>query len=141
MVQKLPYSPSVVVPAAAKLVILSGEGGRLGEALVSGGFEAQMEQALRNILEALKKRNLGKAHIAWVFVSVTDMRYEAQFEQIYEKFFEGYNDLPARSWVVCAQHKLGSFIEITTFASTEPLREEPEELLGDKDDGHGLETP
>jgi len=77
--------------------IASGITGRVGEALVPGGFEAEFAQVLRRFGEMLGGAGLDRSSVAKVNIYLLDMRNRVRMNEMYLAFFGDH--LPARTVV------------------------------------------
>jgi 2-iminobutanoate/2-iminopropanoate deaminase len=100
---------------AGDLVFTSGQLARGDDgAIVSGGIEAQAEQALANLTGVLASHGVGSADVVKVTAWLTDASYGPAFNAAYSKLFaEPY---PARSTVVSALLAPDALVEVEAIA-------------------------
>jgi 2-iminobutanoate/2-iminopropanoate deaminase len=118
--KKLPYSP-VRKSLTSGLVFVSGQVGLRDGKLVSGGFEAQMVQAIDNLKRVLKDEGLEMENILKVTAFLTRMEDFATFNRIYSeafgpKFPNPSSQFPARSTVIASPPLPGALFEIEAIA-------------------------
>lgn len=101
---------------AGDWVIISGQTGRIGENLVSGGFEAECRQALANVAAILASHGLAHTAIAKMNIYLADMADRELLNVIYIDFFKGH--LPARTTVGVNQLSRNARVEIEGWAYT-----------------------
>ena len=82
---------------------------------VSGGVEAQAEQALRNLGAVLEAAGCSYADVVKTTVFLTDMNDFAAVNAVYAKFFGG--DCPARSAVQVGALPKGALVEVEAVAT------------------------
>lgn len=88
-----PFSESA---RAGDLLFLAGQTGETADGkLVPGGIQAEAEQVLLNIKDALARRGLTMAHVVKCTVFLADIDEWAAFNEIYKKHFTP--PYPARS--------------------------------------------
>ena len=73
------YSHTVLVPANAEWLVISGQVGVDKKGKPANGVERQSERAFRNILACLKANRMKAEHIVKLTVFLTDARYVAAF--------------------------------------------------------------
>jgi enamine deaminase RidA (YjgF/YER057c/UK114 family) len=80
------YSHGVLAPAASRILFVAGQIGWDGDQrLVAGGFVAQFEQALRNVLAVVREAGGGPESICRMTVYVVDKRrYSAALRDVGE---------------------------------------------------------
>ncbi len=106
-----PYSPFV---EAGDLVFISGQVGIENGALVEGGLENELKQALANLSSVLHAAEITKEQIVKTTVFMTDMDNYARINEIYLSYFDGRK--PARSAVAVKDLPLGAIVEIEAIA-------------------------
>ena len=111
-----PYSQAV---RSGSLLFLSGQVGLDPEAgaLVEGGVEAQVRQALRNLEQVVREAGGVIGDIVKTTVFVVDLGDFAKVNQIYADFFG--ESRPARSTVEVSRLPLGAAVEIEAVAILE----------------------
>ena len=111
-----PYSQAV---RSGSLLFLSGQVGLDPEAgaLVEGGVEAQVRQALRNLEQVVREAGGAIGDIVKTTVFVVDLGDFAKVNQIYADFFG--ESRPARSTVEVSRLPLGAAVEIEAVAILE----------------------
>jgi reactive intermediate/imine deaminase len=95
-------------------VYLSGQLGLDRERLVSG-FEAQAEQAMKNVGAALARLGLGFEHVVKCTVMLQDIGKLAAFNRIYANYFSA-GQWPARSAFAGTELALGAEVEVECIA-------------------------
>lgn len=109
-----PYSQGI--RAAGELLFLSGQipldpaSGKL----VSGGIEAQTEQACRNVGALLASQGLDFGNVVKTTVFLADMKDFPIVNNIYARYFNA--PCPARSCVQAGALPLGALVEIESIA-------------------------
>ena len=107
-----PYSHAVVIN---DMVFTSGQLGLIPETgKLPEGVEAQTEQALINLRNALKASGTDMEHVVKTTVFVQDLADFAKVNAIYAKFFA--TNPPARSCVQVAKLPAGGLVEIEAVA-------------------------
>ena len=109
-----PYSQAVV---AGDFVFCSGQIG-LNPAtgtLVSGGVEAEAEQALKNLKAVLKEAGVSTKDVTMVTVYLTDIHDFSVVNTTYEKYFNE-TPRPARATVGVAALPKSALVEISCVA-------------------------
>lgn len=110
-----PYSQAV---AAQGTLYVSGQLGLVPETMkLADGFEAQAEQALRNLGAILETAGCAVADIISVDVYLTDMAEFKTFNTIYAAFMGAHK--PARAAVQVAALPLGGLVEVKCVALKE----------------------
>jgi 2-iminobutanoate/2-iminopropanoate deaminase len=72
-----------------------------GSGVVSGGFDAEVRQALENIRAVLEASGASMRHVVRVNVSLTDISRFAEMDAIYREYF--YEPYPTRNTIGVAQ--------------------------------------
>lgn len=106
-----PYSPVV---RAGEWLIVSGQLGLRDGALVEGGVEAQLSQAIANLSAVLSGEGAGLASVVKTTVFLTDIADYAAMNSAYSAAFGEHR--PARSAVAVAALPLGGAVEIEAWA-------------------------
>jgi 2-iminobutanoate/2-iminopropanoate deaminase len=106
-----PYTPIV---EAGQWLVCSGQVGISDGALVDGGLEAQLRQALANLSELLGSKGASLGDVTKTTVFLTDMADYAEMNRIYIEVFGDHR--PARSAVAVAALPIGARIEIEAWA-------------------------
>lgn len=84
------YSHGASVPAGARLVLLSGQGGEDATGALRDGFVAQLRQALDNMVLALAEAGAAPSDVARLLVLVVDhderklQQLGAEFDRIWQ---------------------------------------------------------
>lgn len=99
---------------AGDWLIVSGQTGRVGEALVPGGFGAQFRQALANLARVVGENGLGLEAVAKVNIYLADLSDYTQMNEIYSEFFGTH--LPARTTVGVNALNRGAAVEVEAWA-------------------------
>lgn len=102
-----PYTPAV---KAGDWLVVSGQIGIVDGALVAGGFEAQLSQALDNLRSLLKSNDATLSQVVKTVVFLTDMEDYDAMNEIYIAAFGEHR--PARSAVAASGLPLGAVVEI-----------------------------
>lgn len=106
-----PYTPIV---EAGPWLVCSGQIGLADGALVGGGLEAELRQAMANLRALLATKGAALADVAKTTVFLTDMADYGDMNRIYVEEFGDHR--PARSAVAVAGLPLGARIEIEAWA-------------------------
>ncbi len=106
-----PYTPLV---EAGPWLICSGQVGIADGALVEGGLEAELRQALANMAGLLEGAGASMSDVTKTTVFVTDMDDYAEMNRIYIEVFGDHR--PARSAVAVAALPIGARIEVEASA-------------------------
>ena len=109
-----PYSPAV---SAGGFLFLSGQVGidPTTGALVSGGLEAQADQALTNLKAVLAASNLTFANVVKSTIFLTDIKDFQSVNAVYGAALGSHK--PARSTFAVAGLPLGAVVEIEMIAA------------------------
>lgn len=111
-----PYSPSVRaggwVVTSGQVGVAPGDGG--APALVHGGTEAELRQALANLSGVLGDEGLTLADVVKATVFLVDMADYATMNEVWVDVFAGHR--PARSAVAVAALPLGARVEVEAWA-------------------------
>ena len=102
-----PYTPAV---RAGDFVIISGQTGVAGGALVAGGFDPELRQVLANLGDILAAEGLRRDQVVKTMVFLTDMGNFADLNGIYMEFFGDHR--PARSCIGVAGLPVNACVEI-----------------------------
>jgi 2-iminobutanoate/2-iminopropanoate deaminase len=94
--------------------IASGITGRVGDELVSGGFEGEFACILERFAEMLDGADLPRSAVAKVNVYLLDMRNRARMNEMYVGFFGEH--LPARTVLGVNEISRGGQIEFEAWA-------------------------
>lgn len=106
-----PYTPIV---EAGPWLICSGQVGIADGALVEGGLEAELRQALTNMAGLLEGAGASMNDVVKTTVFLTDMGDYAEMNRIYVEVFGDHR--PARSAVAVAALPIGARIEVEAWA-------------------------
>lgn len=109
-----PYTPIV---RAGGWLICSGQVGLSGGAIVEGGVEAQLKQALTNMAELLRSEGAELSDVVKTTVFLVDMADYAAMNETYVAAFGDHR--PARSAVAVAALPLGARVEVEAWAWTQ----------------------
>jgi 2-iminobutanoate/2-iminopropanoate deaminase len=109
-----PLGPYTPVVRAGDWIIVSGQLGMRDGALVSGGVEAQTQQAIANLSAQLATMGATLADVAKTLCFLTDMDTFATFNQAYVAGFGAAR--PARSTIGVAALPNGAAVEIEAWA-------------------------
>ncbi|WP_432665617.1 Rid family detoxifying hydrolase [Wukongibacter baidiensis] len=110
-----PYS---VAKWAGDLLFISGQIGmtRGSKGLVDGGTVAQAEQTLRNLEEILSEVNLKWDDVVKVNIYLSDISDYTEVNNIYSRFLNNCEAMPARVCYEVAKLPLGAKVEIEAIA-------------------------
>lgn len=106
-----PYTPIV---RAGDWLVVSGQVGIADGALVEGGVEAQLRQALDNLRGLLEGEGASLSSVTKTTVFLTDMADYPAMNQVYTTAFGDHR--PARSAVAVAALPLGALVEVEAWA-------------------------
>lgn len=106
-----PYTPIV---EAGPWLVCSGQIGLADGALVGGGLEAELRQAMANLAGLLESKGSSLDAVAKTTVFLTDMGDYGEMNRIYVECFGDHR--PARSAVAVAALPLGARVEIEAWA-------------------------
>lgn len=106
-----PYTPIV---RAGPWLITSGQLGAVDGVLVSGGFAAELRQALANVAELLTTEGAGLEQVVKTTVLLRHLSDYGPMNEIYTAFFGEVR--PARTAYSVAELPLGALIEIEAWA-------------------------
>lgn len=106
-----PYTPIV---EAGPWLICSGQVGIVDGALISGGVEAELRQAMANMAGLLEGAGSSMEDVVKTTVFLTDMADYGIMNEIYVELFGDHR--PARSAVAVAALPIGASIEIEAWA-------------------------
>ncbi len=106
-----PYTPIV---EAGPWLVCSGQIGLADGALVAGGLEAELRQAMANLAGLLQSKGSSLDAVAKTTVFLTDMADYGEMNRIYVECFGHHR--PARSAVAVAALPLGARVEIEAWA-------------------------
>jgi len=102
-----PYTPIV---KAGPWLVSSGQIGMVDGALVSGGVEAEVDQALTNLSALLASHGSSLADVAKTTVFLTSMDDYADMNRVYTERFGDHR--PARSAIAVKELPAGAAVEI-----------------------------
>jgi len=94
------YSHGVVVPAAARRLVISGQVGVNPDGSLADGLEAQMERCWLNLFAVLAAAGMTKRDLVKITVFVTRDDATARYRLIRDRMLEGH--APAASYLVVA---------------------------------------
>lgn len=111
--EDVPFSAAV---RAGNTIYVSGQiGNRRGESrLVESGIEAEAQQALDHMREALEAAGSSLDRVVKCTVFLADMSDFQRFNAVYRSYFPGH--LPARSGVEVQALALGARVEVECIA-------------------------
>lgn len=109
-----PVGPYTPVVRAGEWVVVSGQVGIADGKLVSGGFEAELRQALANLRAQLESAGSSMDAVVKTTVFLRHMGDYAKMNSIYVEAFGDHR--PARSAVGVADLPLGALVEIEAWA-------------------------
>jgi 2-iminobutanoate/2-iminopropanoate deaminase len=117
-----PYTPGY---QAGNWIIVSGQTGRIGEALVLGGFDAEFQQALSNVRQILAEHKAGLDAVAKITIYLARMREDYQrMNELYAQVFETHK--PARTTIGVAALPRNALVEVEAWAYFDSLRRQPQ---------------
>jgi 2-iminobutanoate/2-iminopropanoate deaminase len=106
--------------------IASGITGRIGETLVSGGFEAEIACILEKLSALLAEHDLARKQVAKVTVYLRNIADRDRLNELYAAFFDGH--LPARTVVGVNEIARGAQVELEAWVhdpQLEPFHRAP----------------
>ncbi len=106
-----PYTPIV---EAGPWLVCSGQIGLAEGALVAGGLEPELRQAMANLAGLLQSKGSSLDAVAKTTVFLTDMGDYGDMNRIYVECFGDHR--PARSAVAVSALPLGARVEIEAWA-------------------------
>lgn len=106
-----PYTPIV---EAGPWLICSGQVGIADGAIVEGGLEPQLRQALANMAGLLEGAGASMSDVVKTTVFLTTMDDYADMNRVYVEVFGDHR--PARSAVAVAELPIGARIEVEAWA-------------------------
>jgi 2-iminobutanoate/2-iminopropanoate deaminase len=109
-----PVGPYTPVLAAGPLLLTSGQIGIASGALVEGGFEPQLRQAIANLATVLGSAGGSLDQVVKTTVFLTSMDDYATMNSVYMELFGDHR--PARSAVAVKELPLGALVEIEAIA-------------------------
>jgi len=109
-----PVGPYTPILRAGPWLVSSGQVGIKDGALVEGGLEPQLRQALANLQTLFENEGASLSDITKTTVFLTSMADYAQMNEIYIEIFGDHR--PARSAVAVAELPIGALVEIEASA-------------------------
>ena len=109
-----PIGPYAPVIRAGDWVVTSGQLGAVDGVLVTGGFAAEMRQAMTNVESLLAAEGAGMSHVVKTTVFLHHLSDYATMNEIYVAAFGDHR--PARSAFAVAELPLGGLVEIEAWA-------------------------
>jgi 2-iminobutanoate/2-iminopropanoate deaminase len=106
-----PYTPIV---EAGPWLVCSGQIGIVDGAVVPGGLEAELRQAMANLANLLHSKGAALTAVVKTTVFLTDMGDYGEMNRIYVEEFGDHR--PARSAVAVAALPLGARVEVEAWA-------------------------
>jgi len=114
-----PYTPIV---RAGDWLVVSGQVGIVDGALVDGGLDAQLDQAMTNLAAQLAAHD---ATLDDVVKTTVYLRHMSDYARMNERYCAAFGDhRPARSAVGVAGLPLGALVEVEAWAF-KPLESSP----------------
>lgn len=107
-----PYTPIVAV--GKRWLVCSGQVGLADGALVEGGLDAELRQAIANLEALLAGEGATLADVVKTTVFLTDIADYAAMNEVYTAAFGQHR--PARSAVAVAALPIGAVVEIEAWA-------------------------
>ncbi len=109
-----PYSPVV---RAGEWLVVSGQIGLENGAMVTGGVQAELRQALANLARLLAKEGASLTDVVKTTVFLRHIDDYAPMNQAYSEVFGDHR--PARSAIGVAGLPLGALVEVEAWARIE----------------------
>ena len=109
-----PLSPAILVGNTLYMSGATGGDPVTGK-LVSGGFEPEFRQVMRNLQLLLKSADMELPNVVSVTAYLADMSDYVRFNEIYREYFTA-QPLPTRSTVAVKELARGARIELTMTA-------------------------
>lgn len=106
-----PYTPIV---RAGEWLVVSGQVGIEDGALVSGGLEAELRQALTNLAGLLESQGASMADVTKTTVFLRHMSDYKVMNEIYMAAFGDHR--PARSAIAVVELPVGALVEVEAWA-------------------------
>ncbi len=107
-----PYTPIV---RAGDWLVVSGQVGIADGALVAGGMEAELRQALANLVALLEREGATLADVTKTTVFLRHLGTDyARMNDVYTEVFGDHR--PARSAIGVAELPLGALVEVEAWA-------------------------
>ncbi len=94
------YSHGVIVPGAARRLIISGQIGINPDGNLAEGLESQMERCWLNLFAVLEDAGMSKRDLVKITVFVTQSDATARYREIRDRVLEGH--APTATYVVVA---------------------------------------
>jgi len=111
----LPFSPSRRI---GNVIAISGQVGVRDGTLVTGGFRAELQQALDNLGRVLADAGIDRRDVIKVNVYLTDIGDWQQLNAPYAAFFG--QPYPARTALAIVALPMGAHVEIEAWAVSAP---------------------
>lgn len=108
-----PYTPIV---RAGDWLVVSGQVGIRDGHLVSGGLQAELQQALENLQGLLASEGASVEQVVKTTVFLLHIRDYGLMNETYTAFFGDHR--PARSAVAVAELPIGALVEVEAWAWT-----------------------
>ncbi|HUW01577.1 MAG TPA: RidA family protein [Acidimicrobiales bacterium] len=106
-----PYTPII---RAGDWLVVSGQIGIADGALVEGGFDAQLDQAMANLRAQLATHGAGLDDVTKTMVF---LRHMSDYDRMNERYCNAFGDhRPARSALGVADLPLGALVEVEAWA-------------------------
>ena len=107
-----PYTPIV---RAGEWLVVSGQVGLADGALVNGGMEAELRQALANLSTLLESEGASLADVVKTTVFLKHLG--SDYTRMNEVYIEAFGDhRPARSAIGVAELPIGALVEVEAWA-------------------------
>lgn len=113
-----PVGPYTPVVRAGEWLVVSGQVGLAGTALVEGGLEQEVRQSLANLRAVLATENATLTDVVKTTVFLRHISDYPEMNDIYVEVFADHR--PARATVAVAGLPLGALVEIEAWAWTGP---------------------
>jgi enamine deaminase RidA (YjgF/YER057c/UK114 family) len=94
------YSQGVLVSAAARRLVISGQIGMTKDGKVADGMEAQLRQSWQNVVAVLRAGGMSVANLVKITTFVTDPNAVAISRQVRDEILQGHQ--PASTFLVVA---------------------------------------
>ncbi len=109
-----PVGPYTPVVRSGDLIFTSGQVGIADGALVEGGVEAELAQAMTNLASLLESEGASMSDVVKTTLFLTNMDDYAAVNEVYIAAFGDHR--PARSAVAVAALPIGAAIEVEAIA-------------------------
>lgn len=94
------YSLGVEIPPQARLLFVSGQVGVDGKGETRSGFDAQCDQAWKNIGAVLRSAGMNFGDIVKITAFLTDPRYIGPYRASRDRFIKANDPVPASTLLI-----------------------------------------